>query len=449
MGIELKPHGALDLHDLAAWRERLRADHRHRFVMNAVVAGGLTDFALDQDVIVETKGAFSTDLDTGGATNQKKSGRCWMFAGLNLLRERARRNLGLDDLELSESYLMFFDKLEKANAFYESIIATAAEKADSQVVMALTEDPAGDGGEWQLFANLVEKYGLVPQGAMPETFHSSASHGMNAVLKHKLRHDAAELRRLAGPSLEAARNRKAVMVEEVYRLLSVFLGTPPERFDFAYRDAKKDFHALRHLTPERFFHEHVRFDFGAWANLMNVPTADKPFGRTYAVAHAPRVEGGRPYPYLNVDIDTMRSLTLRQLESGEGAYFGCDVVQMIDSASGVLDDRLYDLSAVFGMDLEFRKEEHLGPLGRISGGHQMLFTGVDVTEAGVRRWKVENSWGTDVGDKGYFVMNDGWFGKYVYQVVVRKDLLSPELAEALEAPPVVLPPWDVVRFLSR
>jgi len=449
MSIDIDEEHALRPEQLSAMAAKVLEDSHLRTMRNAVAKNGILKVAEDQDILVAMRHAFSEELPSLPVTNQMKSGRCWMFAGLNALRRMAAKRLNLEEFELSQNYLTFWEKLEKANCFLDDVLGTLAEAKQSRLVTHIFTSPASDGGEWELFANLVLKYGIVPKSAMPETLHSSDSHAMNHVLDAKLRAHGLELRAAHASGVPTADlvARKEGMLGDVYRILTVFLGMPPALFDFEFRDKDDRFHADRGISPQTFFERYVAFDFDAYANVVNIPTPDKPYGRTYLVAHLPVVRGGPARPYLNVDADTLRSLTLAQLHGGEGVYFGCDVVQMMDAAAGVLDETLYDLEGVFGVPFQLSKADRLDYLGEIAGGHQMVFTGVHVVDGDPVRWKVENSWGTEHGQKGYFVMSDGWFENYVYQVVVRKDHLPPALIAALSAPAQVLPPWDPMRGL--
>ena len=432
-----------------AMREALAQDRRLQAMRNAVTSAGIEKVALSRDALLSMHDAFSEELALPAVTNQMKSGRCWMFAGLNLLRRAAAEHLKVEEFELSQNYLTFFEKLEKANGFLEDVLATAEEPKDSRITCHLFASPAGDGGEWELFANLVRKYGVVPQWTMPETFHSSDSRAMNRVLDQKLREDGLRLREALAEGSSAAdiAHRKELMLGEIFRILTVFLGLPPTAFDLEYRDKDKAFHREAGLTPRTFLERCVPFDFDAYQSVVNVPAAGKPFGRTYVVERLPVVRGGPQRPYLNVDAHTMRDLALRQVQAGEGVYFGCDVAQMMDAERGLLVDGLYDLEGVLGVPLRLTKAERLDYGGEIAGGHQMVLVGVDLAEGRPLRWKVENSWGAERGRQGYFLMSDGWLLEYVYQVVVRREYLPQDLQAALSEPPIVLPPWDPMRGL--
>ncbi len=342
MGIEIGGRNALLPERIAQMKAKVTGDRHLRSMLNAVTKNGLEKVALNRDAVVAMRDAFSQQLPSPSVTNQMKSGRCWMFAGLNVLRRASLARLKVEEFELSQNYLTFFEKLEKANGYLDDILSTLREPKDSRLVSWLLGAPVADGGEWELFANLVLKYGVVPKWAMPETHHSNDSNRMNYVLNLKLREAGLRLREAhaAGIPLGELARRKDDVLEEIYRILAVFLGDPPSSFDFEYRDKDDTFHRDPGLSPQEFFERYVGFDFDAYANVVNVPTQDKPFGRTYVVSHLPVVRGGPSRPYLNVDIETLRALALSQLQSGDCVYFGCDVVQMMDAEAGVLDEAL-------------------------------------------------------------------------------------------------------------
>jgi len=449
MSVELDQRAAITAELLTACRDRFAADPGQRTLANAVRKNGVAAVALNQDRVWSMQHTFSHMVKGGPITNQKQSGRCWMFAGLNTLRIPVMQQLGLEEFELSQAYQMFWDKFEKANYFLESILETLSEPLDGRLVAWLLAAPLNDGGQWDMFVNLVEKYGVVPKWVMPEWFHASQSRGMNSLLTAKLREDAARLRSLnqQGTGLDGLRQEKERMLSEFYVALVTFLGEPPERFDFEYRDKDDAFHREEGLTPVEFFRRHVGMDLGDYVSVINAPTADKPYGRTFTVKYLGNVKGGRNVLYLNVEPEALRQVAMAQLMDGEAVWFGCDVGKMQDRESGIMAADLYDYQSVVGMPLAMTKAERLD-YGESLMTHAMVFTGVNVVDGRPNRWRVENSWGTENGQKGYFVMDDAWFDAYMYQVVVRRSHLPEELQAALSQNPIELPPWDPMGSLA-
>ncbi|WP_051663178.1 aminopeptidase C [Alicyclobacillus macrosporangiidus] len=437
----------------AEMMERFKADFRsvphRRALMNAVRKSGIQATAWNQDAMARMTYTFSNEIETGEITSQKQSGRCWMFAGLNTLRVHTMRQLNLKTFEFSQAYLMFWDKLEKANYFLENILETLDEETGSRVVAWLLSAPLNDGGQWDMFVNLVRKYGVVPKSVMPETFHSSSSGMMNRLLTLKLREHAATLRRQhqQGASLAELRAQKQAMLNEIHRMLCIFLGEPPERFDFEYRDKDNQFRRDAGLTPHQFLERYVPVDLDEYVSVIHAPTADKPFGKMYTVKYLGNVKGGRDVLYVNVDIETLKQAALRQLLDGEPVWFGCDVGKMYDRDTGILDTSLYDYAAALDVDFQLSKADRLD-YGESLMTHAMVFTGVNVADGRPNRWKVENSWGKEPGQDGYFVMSDAWFDEFLYQVVVKKKYLPEEVRAVLKEEPVVLPPWDPMGSLA-
>ena len=426
-------------------------DPKNRLLLNAVTVGDLPKVALDRDAVLRADHTFSHLIKTGAATDQKHSGRCWLFAGLNLFREEAMRRLGLEELELSQNHLLFWDKLEKSNYFLETMIETADEPADGRLVWFLLQDPISDGGQWDMFANLVRKYGVVPRSVMPETASSGNTGVMNAVVAALLREWAAELRRrhAAGEPAAALRARKDEMLEAMYRVLAIHLGRPPHDFLWQWRDKEDVFHRDGVVTPQDFFARYVGFDLDSVVSLINCPTQDKPFGRLYTVQYLGNVRGGDIVRYLNVPMEAFRRAAVEMILAGRPVWFGCDVGKMRDTKQGILDARLYDLEADYGVPPVADKAERVA-YGHSAMTHAMVLTGADLDEAGrPRKWRVENSWGKKFGRKGYFVMSGDWFEEYMFEVVVDKAFVPADVLALLEAEPVVLPPWDPMGSLAR
>lgn len=416
---------------------------------NSILNVGLDETALNHKAQTLMQHTFSLELETGEVTSQNKSGRCWLFAGLNTMRYKIMQDLNTEKFELSQTYQMFFDKIEKANYFLENILETLDEKTDSRAVMWLLNSPLNDGGQWDMFTSIVEKYGVVPKSVMPETFSSSNSARMNQILTLKLRGFAFRLREehTNGTSLEQLQETKTKMVAEMYRLLTMFLGFPPEKFVFEYIDKEKHFHRDSDLTPVEFYSKYVDIKLEDYVSIINAPTKDKPFNRTYTVQYLGNVEGGNQVKYLNVDIQTFKGLAIAQLQDGVPVWFGSDVGKKMERKDGILDDSIFSYEDALGSGFELNKAGRLD-YGESLMTHAMVFTGLNMINDVPNRWKVENSWGEKSGKKGYFVMSDKWFEEYTYQLVINKKYLSDSLLRTWERKPVVLKPWDPMGSLA-
>ena len=441
---------AISATDIVKYRETSHLTAHEQVISHSIMTNGLEKVAFNNKLKSGLPQTFSVELETGKVTSQERSGRCWMFAGLNLMRREVAKKLNLKDFELSQNYLMFFDKLEKANYFLEGIIRTSSEDVYSRIVMWLLRDPLQDGGQWEMFTNLVEKYGVVPKYVMPETYHSGNSYFMNQVLTGRLREYARDIRRAAakGGTIEQLKLLKANNLEEFYRLLVMFLGTPPEKFDFEIKNEDKEFHADYAITPHGFMEKYIESDLLDYVSIINAPVDDKPFGKTYTVDYLGNVIEGRKVLYLNVDNKPLKKLTIDQLADGQSVWFGCDVRLQTERKMGIMDSRTFLVDEALNFSSNFSKGDRL-QMGESMLTHAMVFTGVHMVDQKPVRWKVENSWGESRGEKGYFVMSDNWFDQYNYQVVIHKKHLTSRQHEILATEPIVLPPWDPMGSLAR
>ncbi len=425
------------------------SDSNRVVLKNAIIKNGIKNVALNHNSLIRNQKTFSHEIETGKITSQNKSGRCWLFAGLNTIRQRISEDFKIKDFELSQVQPFFFDKLEKANYFLDNILDTIEEDTDSRIVMWLLEAPVNDGGQWEMFSNLVLKYGLMPKHIMPETFHSSDAVIMNQLLTVKLREDGSILRNLFrdGENLSNLKSLKNDMLNDIYRMLTFFMGEPPTSFDFEYRDSDGDFHRNTDLTPQTFRDRYLKLDIKDYVSLINAPTSDKPFNRTFTVQYLGNIRCGKDVRYLNVDNNVLKKIALSQLVNGETVWFGCDVGKMLDRDKGVIDPDLflYDdtLGVKFGLDKGGRLD-----YGETRMTHAMVFTGVNLTDGKPDRWKVENSWGEKAGNEGFLIMSDNWFDEFNFQVVVNRKYLPEQLKTAYELEPIVLKPWDPMGSLA-
>ena len=393
---------------------------------------------------------FNHKVETMTVTNQKSSGRCWLFAALNLFREIAGKKMNVEQFELSQNYIAYWDKLEKANYFLDSIMKTLDAPKFDRVLDTVVITGIQDGGQWDMMANLVKKYGLVPKSAMPETFLSSNTRSLNRCINVKLRRTAAILRReYKNGAAEAQLNEiYAAALTDIQGILTAAYGVPPEKFDLEYYDKDKNFVRDADLTPKSFWDKYIAFPFDEYVSLINSPTDDKPFNKAYTIRFVGNVVEGDPVCYLNVDIDTIKKAVMQTIDAGEPVWFGSDVGWFMDRESGALLNDLTDYGPLFGgMEFKCSKEDKLDY--RMSAmDHAMLITAYHEKDGTPIRWRIENSWGDEKADKGYFMMDDGWFDNYVYQAVIKKSLLSKELLAALEAEKQVLDPWDPMGTLA-
>ena len=441
--------GTLAAADLDLLRKDFTANPVYRLAQNAVTRVTVDDVAINREIINNVDHSLSTHLDDWKVTNQERSGRCWLFAGLNLLRVGVMRKTGLKEFEFSQNHAMFWDKIERANYFLEAIIETADRDLDDRTVAFLQESVASDGGQWNMFAALVAKHGLVPKGYMPETNSSSNTGRMNSILRYLLHQGARSVRAaVADGGIESARAEKAEILRTVHRVLCIHLGTPPERFDWQWTDKDKQFHRDGVLTPQEFAAKYVDLPLDDYVCLVHDPRPTSPSGRTFTVEYLGNVVGGPPVKYLNVDVSLIKQIATKTLEGGEPVWFGCDVGKMMSNDYAVWDSELYDLPSVYDAEFSLDKAARLA-FHETQMTHAMLFTGVDVLDGVARRWRVENSWGSDRGKEGFYTMNDSWFGEYVFEIAARRDALPEDLQNALDTEPIVLPAWDPMGALAH
>ena len=435
---------------LAELNARFVENRSYRMAQNAVAQVTIDDVALDRQVVTSVDHTFSHKLDDWEVTNQKKSGRCWLFAGLNLLRVGAMKKMDIKEFEFSQNFTLFWDKFERANYFLEAMIETAAEPVDDRTVAFLLGRPLDDGGQWNMFVNIIRKHGLVPKAFMPETESSSNTSRMNSVLLIKLREGAMNLRDLhgKGETIEALRAAKQEVLAVIHRILCIHLGTPPQSFDWQWHDKEKGFHRDGEMTPLSFAEKYATLPLDDYVCLVNDPRESSPIGRTFTVKHLGNVVGGQIVKYLNIDIQLMKRIAAESIKGGEPVWFGCDVVPQMRRDMGLWDARLYDYEGLYDTEFGLTKTDRL-IYHQTFMTHAMLFTGVDMVDGKPRRWRVENSWGDENGKKGFYLMQDSWFDEYMFEIAARKSALPDELQKALELEPIVLPPWDPMGALAN
>lgn len=469
-----------------AW-DKLNQDPQFKSSRNAIAKLDVLSVVEDRDVIQNANHVYSNVVSKEGkSTTQKSSGRCWMFAMCNVMRVSMMKKYNLpDDFELSQGYLFYYDKLERANYFLEDIIATRNEPPSSRLVSHLVAGAnlIGDGGQWDMLINIVNKYGVVPKSAFPETKCCVASRRMNLFLKNKLRQYASELRAMAGKDSsvneDALRAQKFLYMNEYHKILSTFFGKPPTSFDWTFRDSKKKFKTFKNLTPLTFYKEHVPFQADDYVSLIHDPRNE--YYKHYTVAYLGNVSGGYPIRYINVPIDVLRALTITTIDKDEPVWFGCDVGKSFHREKGLLQHNVFDFESAFGTGFGMDKRERLlygeslmthamvitaydreqltnidgtteernaAVYGQSKGGEEKGDDDNDIQEQRIIKWRVENSWGTEKGDKGYLAMSDEWFNEYVFQIAVKKEYLDQSLLNILNQKPKVLPAWDPMGALA-
>ena len=439
----------LSVEDLQSLRDSFTADETNRIAMNAVTAAGIDKVAKNYDRARLLQRRFSTIVDNGEATHQDRSGRCWLFSSLNVARFVAKKNMNLEQFEFSQNYAMYYDKLERVNYFLKDMacLVEAGEPEDSRLVQHLLREVMGDGGQWTMAMNVYKKYGAVPKDLFPETESSKNTDPMNNKLCKLLRQAVAHMYENPENIDQIVKNA----TEAGHRILTIHLGEPPVSFDWEWTDKDDEFHRDGEITPVEFWKKYVgSADLESYLCLVDDPRKEHPKGRKIAIEHLGNVVGGDATEYLNVPNQFMKDCVRRVLvEQGIPVWFGAECGPMMDREAGAWATDLFEYDRVYGVRFDLSKEQRVR-FGDSAMDHAMAFAGVDVADDGTttRRWRVENSWGAKIADKGYFTMSDDWFTEYVYEVAVPKALLPEEYQKALEEPAISLPAWDPMGALA-
>jgi bleomycin hydrolase len=437
----------ITIKDLESLQETYSKDKVNNALRRVLLRNDLSNLFYKQEEASNTKFVFSDELKTLPVANQKRSGRCWIFAGLNVVREAVAKKYGLESFELSQNYISFWDKFEKINYFIESIDDFLDINIDDRTLQHILNAGIQDGGQWDMFVNVVEKYGIVPKEKMIETASSDSTFYMNNIINIKLREYAANARKLKSEGKETdIPTLKVKALQELYTFLVTNFGVPPKEFNFEYTN-KDGYHIIKGLTPLSFYKEAAGGNLRDYVSLINSPTKDKPFLKSYTIPYLGNVVGGNDIKHLNLPIERLKELIITQIKAGEPVWFGSDVSKFGDRNGGVWDDKSFEIEDMLGMNLTLSKEDQLDYRDSAMN-HAMVITGVDIVDMKPKRYKIENSWGGDHGEKGYFVITDTRFDRYVYQAVINKKYLKPEELAAYEAKPIVLKPWDPMGSLA-
>ncbi|KAF2138409.1 uncharacterized protein K452DRAFT_290553 [Aplosporella prunicola CBS 121167] len=449
--------------ELEQWATELLQDPKNRLAVSAFTTNAATSIISQPSAAVKDRQVFNIKVPFEGApvTNQRASGRCWLFASTNVFRVAIMKKYRLSKFELSQAYLFYWDKIEKANYFLESILDTVNEPLDGRLLQTLLASPVGDGGQWDMVANLVEKYGLVPQALYPDSFNAMNSSLMDRLITTRLREHALKLRKLASnksPStMSSLAGAKDKMMREIHLILTLMLGPPPsptKAFTWEYYDKDGNFHTIitrptafaKELSDNRTVRACGGTDVHRLFSLVNDPRNE--YNTRLSVSRLGNVWGGRPINYVNVSMDTMKPAVIEMLKRGFPVFFGCDVGKFSDSKKGIMDTALFDYELGFNVKLGLSKAERL-MVGESAMTHAMVLTAVHVDEGGKPvRWRVQNSWSDTAGDEGYFVMSDEWMDEFVYQAVVDLSVVPKEVRKVLEQEPRMLELWDPMGALA-
>ncbi len=424
-------------------RSSLKMDAYTKAMQNALSNNSINDLAKNCENVDKVDHHFTYRVKVKGITDQKSSGRCWMFTSLNMFRPKAMEVFNLNSFEFSENYLYFWDIFEKSNLFLNNIIETIDKPIDDRLVQWYLSSPVNDGGVWNCFANLVDKYGLMPKQAMPETHSSSNTRDMGKFINLKLKEDALDLRKAAedGASNKELQSQREEMMKDIYRMLALNLGVPPTEFTWRYEDKNDSVSEYQTYTPQEF-RDKVLGDIklSDYVMLMNDPT--RPYGVHYEIENYRNVEEGANWNYVNLSNDDIKAMAIESIKNNEAMYASCDVGKQLDRSYGILDVDNFDYDDVYGVKFGMDKVERIQT--RASGStHGMALIAVELDKDNKPvKWQFENSWGSSSGHNGYLTFTDEWFSEYMFRVVINKKFITPEVLKVNNSKPTMLPAWD-------
>ncbi len=415
--------------------------HKVEGMGNAISNNEIKKLAYNRKNINANDTYFSNRIKSKGITDQKSSGRCWLFCSLNVIRSKVITKNNLGEFQFSQNYAFFWDQLEKANLFLQSIIENKDKPLEDKKVEWLFKNPIGDGGQWTGLVNISQKYGLVPSDVMPETKNSENTNVMSSVLATKLREDGLKLRELSakGAKADAIQKQKTEMLGEIYKILVYCLGEPPAEFNWRYKDASGKLSESKKYTPISFFNEFVNINLGDYVMLMNDPSRE--FYKLYEVEYDRHTFDGNNWKYINLPIDDIKEISKKSILDSNALYFSCDVGKQLFSEKGILDVNNYDYENLFGVKFGMDKKQRIQTY-ESGSSHGMTLIGVDLDKENKPiKWLLENSWG-NAGFEGHLIMTDKWFEEYMFRLVVNKKYVSTEVLKILEQKAILLPPWD-------
>lgn len=444
---------------LERWRSEFYACPKNVLAQNACSKLDVLDVCTSRQRLQEISHQFThkVDIDAKPLTNQKNSGRCWLFAALNVIRLPFMKHYQLDEFQFSQSHLFFWDKIERANFYLNSVVETyqRGEAVDGRLVSHLLKSPIEDGGQWDMVVNLILIHGLMPKSAFPESFSSESSLRMNAILKSKLREYTRDLRALM-KSEESVANLAATIEKQmscIYRIVSICLGIPPTTFSWEYRNKNKEYHSVENVTPLQFYNEYVKpyYNLENKVCLVTDPRPTNEYNKAYSVDCLGNVVGGRPIIYNNQPVELLMKLSADSIKDNEAVWFGCEVSKRFDSKLGLNDLTIHDYKAVFDTDIQLpmTKAERL-KYGESAMSHAMVISAVSIDQETneTTKWRVENSWGEDRNHKGYILMTSEWFKEFVFEIVVDKKYVPESVLDVFNQTPTVLPAWDPMGMLA-
>ncbi|BAP39611.1 aminopeptidase C [Metamycoplasma canadense] len=429
---------------LKKMEEKYENDLTNKIIESSIFKNGLRKSSLNNEVVKKHNFVFSNETKNGNITNQKASGRCWIFAGINSIRTKLMDDLNIESLELSQNYIHFFDKLEKANFYLDWIENNGLElDNEDRLFRRFNASPISDGGYWEFFVNLVKKYGVVTKNAMNESFSSEATNDMVTQINWRLKAYTLKMKKVYSETknINNVKKLRVQALEDVYNILVKSLGKPPKTFKFEYMDKDKKYISLDEMSPIQFYEKYIGDFLDNKIDLISDPRNKFPLNSIIQAPLSNNMVGGQPFTMVNVDIELMKRVMINQIKAGEPVWFACDV-SSFSNKEGILDSELYNYDLTLTKTPEFSKAEKFESRASVIA-HAMNMVGVNLDKDGnPLYWKVENSWGTDVGNKGFWSMSDQWFTDYNYMAIIDKKYLPEEVLEAFNKPISIITPFD-------
>ncbi len=437
-------NGSIGEKELQTIEASFKIDKNTKALMNAISNNDINKLATNRMVVDKADHLFKYRVKTKGITNQKQSGRCWMFTGLNVLRPKVIDHYKLSGFEFSTNYLYFWDLFEKSNLYLHEIIKTINKPKDDKRVEYLLKNVIGDGGVWNSLANLVDKYGAVPKSVMPETYQSENTSKLNKILREKLRQDAVYLRNTYKDKKVnngVIEKDKLGLMQDIYRILALSLGVPPKEFEWRYKDTDGNISELKKYTPKSFIAEAIpNLKLDDYVLLMNDPSRE--YYKLYEIDLDRNILEGKNWLYINLPAKDLKKYALASIKDNEAMYASCDVGKQLNIHEGLLDVNNYDYASLFGIDLSMNKEQRINTF-QSGSSHGMALVAVDVNKNNKTTfWQFENSWSANKGHNGYLTFTDKWFNEYMFRIVVLKKFVDQKTLNILKQDPVLLPPWD-------
>ncbi|MBQ9864061.1 MAG: C1 family peptidase [Bacteroidales bacterium] len=442
--ISAQPTGGITTEMMQQIKKSYGSNATDKALRNILVTNSPAKLALNYENATAFDSHFSNRVESKAVTDQKSSGRCWMFTGMNVLRNKAIRQHGLpNDFQFSQAYLFFYDQLEKSNLFLQAIIDTYKLPMDSKEVEWLMKNPIGDGGQFTGVANLIDKYGLVPADVMPETYNTNNTSGISNLLALKLREDALQLRDMAvqkGITPEKLQAKKTEMLSTIYRMLALTMGEPPAQFTWQQKNAKGEIVATDTYTPKSFYEKFAKTDFSKYYMVMNDPTRE--YYKVYEIQYDRHVYDGQNWRYLNLPMEDIAPMCIASIKDSTMMYFSCDVGKFLNRDKGFMDMNNYDYESLFGTTFGMNKKQRVSTFASGSS-HAMTLCAVDLDKDGKPlKWMVENSWGSSYGYQGFLIMTNDWFNEYMFRVVLEEKYIPANIRAMMNQKPIMLPAWD-------